>query len=83
MTLMRPRHRNICVPTGVWVKEGVKIWSIVYPISRCEELSWVDWEVTELDKGYMYCCDLKSAASALEEIKSLNLKTNVGLIQIT
>ena len=57
--------------------------SIVYPIFRCEELSWVDWDVTELDKGYMYCCDLKSAASALEEIKSLNLKTNVGLIQIT
>ena len=46
-------------------------------------MSWVDWDVTELDKGYMYCCDLKSAASALEEIKSLNLKTNVGFIQIT
>ena len=57
--------------------------SIVYQIFRCEELSWVDREVTELDKGYMYCCDLKSAASALKEIKSLNLKTNVGLIQIT
>ena len=67
---------NRCVGQG-------RSLDIIYPIFRCEELSWVDWDVTELDKGYMYCCDLKSAASALKEIKSLNLKTNVGLIQIT
>ena len=45
-------------------------------------MGWVDWEMTDLDGGYMYCCSLEDAASALEEIASLNLKESSGLIQV-
>ena len=45
-------------------------------------MGWVDWEMTDLDGGYMYCCSLEDAASALEEIASLNLQESSGLIQV-
>ena len=32
----------------------------------CSAMSWVDWEMTDLPGGYMYCCDLAEAAAALE-----------------
>ena len=47
---------------------------------RCKELSWVDWEVENLKKGFMYCCDLQEAASAFPEIDSLEIKTS-GLLK--
>ena len=49
--------------------------------NRCAEMAWVDWEMTDLDGGYMYCCDLQEAASVFPEISSLDM-TATGLIQI-
>ena len=49
---------------------------------RCGEMGWVDWEMTDLDGGYMYCCDLQEAAAAFKEISSLNLGPSSGLIQL-
>ena len=48
----------------------------------CSSMSWVDWEMTDLPGGYMYCCDLAEAAAALEEINSLGLGESSGLIQL-
>ena len=48
----------------------------------CSAMSWVDWEMTDLPGGYMYCCDLAEAAAALEEINSLGLGESSGLIQV-
>ena len=48
----------------------------------CSAMSWVDWEMTDLPGGYMYCCDLAEAAAALEEINSLDLGESSGLIQL-
>ena len=48
----------------------------------CAAMSWVDWEMTDLPGGYMYCCDLEEAAAALEEISSLGLDKSSGLIQL-
>ena len=48
---------------------------------RCAEMAWVDWEMTDLDGGYMYCCDLQEAAAVFPEISSLDMKAS-GLIQI-
>ena len=41
-------------------------------------MSWVDWEMTDLDGGYMYCCDLEEA---LQEVSSLGLAPSSGLLQ--
>ena len=49
--------------------------------NRCAEMAWVDWEMTDLDGGYMYCCDLQEAATVFPEIFSLDIKAS-GLIQI-
>ena len=48
----------------------------------CSAMSWVDWEMTDLPGGYMYCCDLAEAAAALEEINSLGLGESSGLVQL-
>ena len=48
---------------------------------RCGEMGWVDWEMTDLDGGYMYCCDLEQAAAVFEEIAGLGLAQSSGLIQ--
>ena len=45
-------------------------------------MSWVDWEMTDLEGGYMYCCDLQEAAAAFPEICSLRLSSS-GLLQGT
>ena len=45
-------------------------------------MSWVDWEMTDLEGGYMYCCDLQEAAVAFPEIGSLRLSSS-GLLQGT
>jgi len=50
--------------------------------NRCAEMSWVDWEMTDLDGGYMYCCSLEEAAMAFKEIASLQLDTSTGLLQL-
>ena len=47
---------------------------------RCAEMAWVDWEMTDLDGGYMYCCDLQEAAAVLPEVGSLRLASS-GLLQ--
>ena len=44
-------------------------------------MAWVDWEMTDLDGGYMYCCDLEEAAVALQEVSSLGLAPSSGLLQ--
>ena len=48
--------------------------------NRCAEMAWVDWEMTDLDGGYMYCCDLQEAATVFSEIASLRLSSS-GLLQ--
>ena len=48
--------------------------------NRCAEMAWVDWEMTDLDGGYMYCCDLQEAAAVLPEVGSLRLSSS-GLLQ--
>ena len=45
-------------------------------------MAWVDWEMTDLDEGYMYCCDLQEAAAVFPEIGSLRLSSS-GLLQDT
>ena len=27
---------------------------------------WVDWKLTNLDSGYMYCCSVEDAAKAIQ-----------------
>merc|ERR1712066_475910 len=49
--------------------------------NKCAEMSWVDWEMSDLDGGYMYCCDLQEAAQVFPEIYSLDIKAS-GLVQI-
>ena len=44
-------------------------------------MGWVDWEMTDLDGGYMYCCSLEEAAAVFDEISSLNLPQSTGLVQ--
>ena len=35
--------------------------------NRCSEMgSWVDWDLTNLDSGYMYCCAVEDAAKAIK-----------------
>merc|ERR1712227_288855 len=51
--------------------------------NRRGEMCWVDWEMTDLDGGYMYCCNLEDAVSALKEIASLKLQQSSGLLQNT
>jgi len=37
--------------------------------NRCAEMShWVDWKLTNLDSGYMYCCSVEDAAKAIQEM---------------
>ena len=48
--------------------------------NTCAQMSWVDWEMTDLPGGFMYCCSLEEAATAFKEISSLGL-TSSGLIQ--
>ena len=44
--------------------------------------SWVSWDMTDLADGFMYCCDLAEAASALPEIESLGIEAG-GLIKLS
>ena len=48
--------------------------------NTCSQMAWVDWEMTDLPGGYMYCCSLEEAAAAFKEIDSLGLSSS-GLIQ--
>lgn len=45
----------------------------------CEEMSWVDWSVNELDKGYMYCCTVEEARKAFPVIPDIQ---SSGLVQL-
>jgi len=36
--------------------------------NRCGELSWVDWDISDVPKGYMYCCDVEAARKAIPAI---------------
>jgi len=31
----------------------------------CDQISWVDWKVTDVRLGYTYCCTVESFAKAL------------------
>lgn len=44
--------------------------------NRCAELPWVDWKITNLDGGYMYCCDVSAArlgVPSMPDIKASGL----------
>ena len=35
--------------------------------NRCAEMSsWVDWDITKLDSGYMYCCSVEEPAAVIK-----------------
>jgi len=36
--------------------------------NRCGEIPWVDWDVSDVLRGYMYCCDVDSARKAIPAI---------------
>jgi len=41
--------------------------------NRCDEMaSWVDWKVTDLDRGYMYCCSVEDAAKVIKSIPDVS-----------
>ena len=43
--------------------------------NRCAEMaSWVDWDITKLDSGYMYCCSVEEAAKAIR-VSSMTVST--------
>jgi len=44
----------------------------------CSSMAWVDWSITELDAGYMYCCSIEDARKAIPSMP--DIKTT-GLIQ--
>merc|ERR1712168_1187029 len=44
----------------------------------CSSMAWVDWSITELDAGYMYCCSIEDARKAIPSMP--DIKTS-GLIQ--
>jgi len=39
--------------------------------NRCGEMSWVDWNLSDLDAGYMYCCSVEDAIQAIPAIPSI------------
>ena len=44
--------------------------------NRCAEMaSWVDWDITKLDSGYMYCCSVEEAAKAIR-VSSMTASTH-------
>jgi len=41
--------------------------------NRCGEMSsWVDWSLTKLDSGYMYCCTVEEASKVIKEIPKMS-----------
>merc|ERR1712080_40540 len=41
--------------------------------NRCAEMGpWVDWSLTELDAGYMYCCSVEEAAQKIKSIPDIS-----------
>ena len=38
----------------------------------CDRLSWVDWDRKDLDKGYMYCCDVQDFREYVEYLPDLS-----------
>jgi len=48
--------------------------------NKCPEMAWVDWNVSDLSAGYMYCCSVQQAARAISSIPYVSSK---GLIQLS
>lgn len=45
----------------------------------CSSLTWIDFDVTDLARGYTYCCtvdDLRQAVPHVPDIGSVGLLTN-------
>ena len=42
-------------------------------------MAWVDWNISQLSSGYMYCCTVEEAAKAIHAIPSIY---SAGLIQL-
>ncbi len=39
---------------------------------RCDTLSWADWAMEDLTKGYMYCCDVEKLRETVEYVPDLS-----------
>ena len=47
---------------------------------RCGDMAWVDWDMQDIESGYMYCCTVEDAREAIPEIPQL--QADNGLLKV-
>ena len=52
---------------------------VLYFTPRCAEMPWVDWNLSDLDSGYMYCCSVEDAVKAIPAIPAMQ---SAGLLTL-